>query len=132
MENQDAIVSRGQQIFEKMEEDSGSIFNKDWWYGRIMDWSMKNEKFKIQMFRFVYVLPYLNSSEEISRHLKEYFTGEGQEMPSVLGWGLGLSSLAPGLLASSIKKNVTQMARMFITGSDPEEAFKNVKKMRDE
>ncbi|MEQ1878567.1 MAG: LysR family transcriptional regulator, partial [Bdellovibrionia bacterium] len=32
---------------------------------------MKNEKFKVQMFRFVDVLPYLNSSQEVARHLKE-------------------------------------------------------------
>jgi RHH-type proline utilization regulon transcriptional repressor/proline dehydrogenase/delta 1-pyrroline-5-carboxylate dehydrogenase len=128
----DPVIARGQQIFQNVEEDKTSIFNKDWWYGRIMDWSMKNEKFKVQMFRFVDVLPYLNSSEEISRHLKEYFTGQGQEMPSVMGWGLGLSSLAPGILASQVKKNVMQMARMFITGQDPDEALKNIKKMRDE
>ncbi|MDZ4677504.1 MAG: L-glutamate gamma-semialdehyde dehydrogenase [Oligoflexia bacterium] len=128
--NQDPIFLRGQEIMNLMEGESASIFNKDWWYGRIMDWSMKNENFKIQMFRFVDVLPYLNSSEEVSKHLKEYFTGGDQEMPSILGWGLGLSSLAPGLLASSVKKNVAQMARMFITGSNPDEALKNLIKMR--
>jgi RHH-type proline utilization regulon transcriptional repressor/proline dehydrogenase/delta 1-pyrroline-5-carboxylate dehydrogenase len=128
----DSIIARGQKIFQSADEDGTSIFNKDWWYGRIMDWSMKNEKFKTQMFRFVDVLPYLNSSDEISRHLKEYFTGPGQEMPAVMGWGLGLSSLAPSLLASQIKKNVMQMARMFITGQDADEAIKNLKKMRDE
>jgi len=126
------IFERGSEIFNLMEADTGSVFNKDWWYGRIMDWSMKNEAFKIQMFRFVDVLPYLNSSEEVARHLKEYFSAEGQELPSVLGWGLGLGSLAPGLMASAIRKNVTQMARMFITGETPDEAFKNLEKMRKE
>ncbi len=126
------IFARGQQIFDLMENETSSIFNKDWWYGRIMDWSMQNEKFKTQMFRFVDVLPYLDSSDEVARHLKEYFSGEGQEMPSILGWGLGLGALAPGLLASSIKKNVTQMAKMFITGSTPEDAIKNLEKMRAE
>jgi len=128
-----AVFDRGQEIMNLMEEESGSLFNKDWWYGRIMDWSMKNEKFKTQMFRFVDVLPYLNSSDEVARHLKEYFQGtpdNPQEMPSVLGWGLGLGALAPGLMASAIRKNVTQMAKMFITGSTPEEAFKNLEKMR--
>jgi RHH-type transcriptional regulator, proline utilization regulon repressor / proline dehydrogenase / delta 1-pyrroline-5-carboxylate dehydrogenase len=31
-----------------MEGDTASIFNKDWWYGRIMDWSMKNENFRFR------------------------------------------------------------------------------------
>ena len=59
-----AIYDRGQEIFNLSDEDTTSIFNKDWWYGRIMEWSMKNENFKVQMFRFVDVLPYLNSSDE--------------------------------------------------------------------
>lgn len=126
------IVSKGKEIFSQMGDSSAGIFNKDWWYGRIMDWSMQNEKFKVQMFRFVDVLPYLNSSEEVTRHLKEYFASAGQELPSVFGWGLGLSSLAPGLLAGSVKKNVTQMAKMFICGSTPEEAFPVLEKLRKE
>jgi RHH-type transcriptional regulator, proline utilization regulon repressor / proline dehydrogenase / delta 1-pyrroline-5-carboxylate dehydrogenase len=132
MDIEKTIFARGLEIFSLMEADTTSVFNKDWWYGRIMDWSMKNETFKTQMFRFVDVLPYLNSSDEVARHLKEYFSSQGQEIPSILGWGLGLGSLAPGLMASAIRKNVTQMARMFITGETPEEAFKNLEKMRKE
>jgi RHH-type proline utilization regulon transcriptional repressor/proline dehydrogenase/delta 1-pyrroline-5-carboxylate dehydrogenase len=129
---QNAIVARGKEIFSHMEQagSKDSIFNKDWWYGRIMDWSMKDPDFKVQMFRFVDVLPYLNSSDEVARHLKEYFSGDGRDMPSVLSWGLGLGTFAPGLMAAAIRKNVTQMARMFITGSNPEEAFSNLEKMR--
>ena len=41
---------------------------------------MKNEKFKVQMFRFVDVLPYLHSSQEVTRHLKEYFS-DGEDSP---------------------------------------------------
>src|SRR3954469_1886375 len=102
---QSLIVAQGQKIFDQMSKETGSIFNKDWWYGQIMDWSMQNEAFKIQMFRFVDVLPYLNSSEEVARHMKEYFSSEDQPLPSVLGWGLGLGSLAPGLMAGAIRKN---------------------------
>lgn len=127
---QSLIVAQGQKIFDQMQSDTGSIFNKDWWYGRIMDWSMQNEAFKIQMFRFVDVLPYLNSSDEVARHLKEYFSSDDQPLPSVLGWGLGLGSLAPGLMAGTIKKNVTQMAKMFITGANAEEALPTLEKLR--
>lgn len=124
------IRQEGEEIFRLMEEDSKSIFNKDWWYGRVMDWSMKNEHFKTQMFRFVDVLPYLHSSSEVARHLKEYFAESGNELPSVFNFGLGLGSLAPGIMAGAIRKNVVQMAKMFITGETPEEALPNIKKAR--
>jgi RHH-type proline utilization regulon transcriptional repressor/proline dehydrogenase/delta 1-pyrroline-5-carboxylate dehydrogenase len=125
------ILAKGQSIFDDMQADTKSIFNKDWWYGQIMDWSMKNEKFKTQMFRFVDVLPYLNSGSEVARHLKEYFAENGEKLPPVFSFGLGMGSLAPGLLAGAVKKNVTQMAKMFITGETPQEALPVLKKSRE-
>jgi RHH-type proline utilization regulon transcriptional repressor/proline dehydrogenase/delta 1-pyrroline-5-carboxylate dehydrogenase len=127
---QAAIKAKGESIFNMMESEGQSIFNKDWWYGRIMEWSMKNEHFKTQMFRFVDVLPYLNSGSEVARHLKEYFAESGDELPSIFNFGVGLGSLAPGLMAGAVKKNVVQMAKMFITGETPEEALGVLKKAR--
>lgn len=124
------IIETGKNIFQAMEDESQSIFNKDWWYGRIMDWSMKNQDFKVKMFRFVDVLPYLNSSSEVTKHLKEYFSDENGDLPKIFGFGLGLGSLAPGLLSGAIKKNVTEMAKMFITGENPEEALTVLRKAR--
>ncbi|MGZ5280582.1 MAG: proline dehydrogenase family protein, partial [Pseudobdellovibrionaceae bacterium] len=131
MDQQTQIKSKGEEIFRRMESASKvSLFSKDFWYGSIMDWSMKNEHFKTQMFRFVDVLPALNSGGEVARHLKEYFSESGEELPSVFNVGLGLGSLAPGLMAGAIRKNVTQMAKMFITGENPDEALPVLKKAR--
>ncbi len=127
---QEKIKAKGEQIFNSMESEGGSIFNKDWWYGKIMDWSMKNDQFKTQMFRFVDVLPSLQSSAEVSRHMKEYFSEGGEDIPSIFNMGLGLGSLAPGLMAGAVKKNVTEMARMFITGESGPDALSVLKKSR--
>ncbi len=127
---QASIKAKGETIFNLMESEGGSIFNKDWWYGKIMDWSMKNESFKTQMFRFVDVLPSLHSSAEVSRHMKEYFSEGGEDIPSIFNMGLGLGSLAPGLMAGAVKKNVTEMARMFITGESASDALAVLKKAR--
>ncbi|MBS1970819.1 MAG: L-glutamate gamma-semialdehyde dehydrogenase [Bdellovibrionales bacterium] len=125
------ILAKGEEILKNMEGQSkASIFSKDFWYGSIMEWSMKNEKFKTNMFRFVDVLPSLNSGDEVSRHLKEYFSEDGGKLPPVFNVGLGLGSLAPGLMAGAIKKNVVGMAQMFITGENPDEALPVLKKAR--
>src|SRR5690606_4572609 len=52
------------------------------------------------------------------------------DLPKVFGFGLGIGSLAPGLLSGAIKKNVTEMAKMFITGENAEEALTVLKKAR--
>lgn len=131
-ETQNKILHLGEDILKKMENQSKvSLFSKDFWYGSIMDWSMKNEKFKTNMFRFVDVLPALKSGEDVATHLKEYFSEGGKtELPAVFNMGLGLGSLAPGLMAGAIKKNVTSMAKMFITGENPQDALVVLKKAR--
>lgn len=128
--SQQDVLNHGQEIFAGLGGSGKSVFNKDWWYGKIMDWSMKNQDFKTQMFRFVDVLPMLESGSEVSRHLKEYFAeGDGQ-LPSVFNLGLGMGSLAPNLMANTIKKNVTQMAKLFIAGETASEALKKISKSR--
>jgi RHH-type proline utilization regulon transcriptional repressor/proline dehydrogenase/delta 1-pyrroline-5-carboxylate dehydrogenase len=126
-----AIYAKGEEILNRMEGQSkGSIFSKDYWYGRIMEWSMKNEEFKTRMFRFVDVLPSLQNNNDVASHLKEYFTENGGELPSVFNVGLGFGSLAPGLMAGAIRKNVTQMAKLFIVGENPAEALPVLLKSR--
>ncbi len=131
-DNQTKIMTLGEEILKKIEGQSkASLFSKDFWYGSIMEWSMKNEKFKTNMFRFVDVLPALKSGDDVATHLKEYFSEGGKtELPAVFNVGLGLGSLAPGLMAGAIKKNVTAMAKMFITGENPQEALAVLKKAR--
>ncbi|HMN67753.1 MAG TPA: proline dehydrogenase family protein, partial [Bdellovibrionales bacterium] len=125
-----SVRQTGERIFKSLDDDSTPLFSKDTWYRKIMDWSMKNEHFKVQMFRFVDVLPYLNSGSEVAKHLKEYFAESGDDLPSVFSFGLGIGSLAPGLLAAGVKKNVTSMAKMFITGESPQDALPALKKAR--
>ncbi len=122
------IQAKGKEIFSNMKTKT-SLFNKDWWYGKVMDWSMKNADFKTQMFRFVDVLPTLETPDEVSRHLNEYFS-EGGNMPSIFNMGVGVGKLAPGLMSATVKKNITEMSKMFITGETPEKALPKIEKAR--
>ncbi|MES9997463.1 proline dehydrogenase family protein [Desulfovibrio aminophilus] len=129
------IVSRGKEFFTSIAGEAPSIFNKGWWTGKVMDWAMKNEAFKVQMFRFVDVLPYLTTSDSLSRHIEEYFTGENAgEIPDVLKWGASKTGFAGGLVAKvlhkTIRSNIEGMARQFIIGEKASEAVKGIKKLR--
>lgn len=125
------IQKTGTQLLNTLDsQQSTSIFNKDWWYGNMMDWSMQKPEFKTKMFRFVDVFPYLNTGEEIIKHLKEYFEEDGK-LPPLFQWGLGVGKLAPNILAASLNKNMTGMSKMFITGSNSEEALEYLEKSRE-
>ncbi|SOB60924.1 Bifunctional protein PutA [Pseudodesulfovibrio profundus] len=128
------IIARGREFFASISGESPSVFNKGWWTGKVMDWAMKNEDFKVQMFRFVDVLPYLNTSESLSRHIEEYFSGDDSNIPDVLKWGATKTKIGGGLVAKvlnkTIRSNIETMARQFIIGQTSKEAVKGIKKLR--
>ncbi len=130
------ISDRGKEFFASISGEAPSIFNKGWWTGKVMDWSMKNENFKVQLFRFVDVLPYLNTSDSLTRHIDEYFAGDDQDVPKVLKMGAGVmgtglgGKLAAGLVAKAIRSNIEGMAKQFIIGENTSDAMKNLKKIR--
>ncbi|UFS70124.1 L-glutamate gamma-semialdehyde dehydrogenase [Geomonas sp. RF6] len=129
------IISRGKEFFATISGEKPSLFNKGAWMGKVMDWSMQNEQFKVQMFRFVDVFPSLTTSRLLTDHIKEYFGGE-QEMPPVLSWGAKaagmLGSLGGAVLNKALSSNIQEMARQFIVGETTKEAVKNLEKLRKE
>ena len=78
MEQQKQIELLGGKVFTQMRGEKPGMFNKDYWQGRIMDWVMQDPCFKVDMFRFVDVLPQLETSEQVSRHVREYLLREGR------------------------------------------------------
>ena len=69
---QTEIERRGERIFDLVDQHPESLFSKAGFYQRMMALSMRDEHFKVQMFRFVDVLASLQGGGEIVRHLDEY------------------------------------------------------------
>jgi RHH-type proline utilization regulon transcriptional repressor/proline dehydrogenase/delta 1-pyrroline-5-carboxylate dehydrogenase len=46
-----------------------------------MDWSMKDQDFKVQLFRFVDAFPVLTTPEMVHEHLMDYLTQPGVKLP---------------------------------------------------
>jgi RHH-type transcriptional regulator, proline utilization regulon repressor / proline dehydrogenase / delta 1-pyrroline-5-carboxylate dehydrogenase len=67
------IEKRGERIFDLVDPYPESIFSKAGFYQRMMALSMRDEHFKVQMFRFVDVLASLRRSGDIVQHLEELF-----------------------------------------------------------
>ncbi len=131
---EEKIVRRGKDFFTSISGEAPSIFNKGWWTGKVMDWAMQNEDFKVQLFRFVDVLPYLNTSESLLRHIREYFSGGDADVPAVLKWGASAAGIGGALtgkiMGMTIRSNIEGMARQFIIGENVKEAMKGLGKLR--
>ena len=128
---QAAIERRGQRIFELVDQHPESIFSKAGFYQKMMAFSMQDETFKVQMFRFVDVLASLRRSSDIVVHLREYFRGMDSFIP-MMQTGLRAAGIFPWLTAFILRRNVSGMARQFIAGKDGADVMKTLRKKRKE
>jgi RHH-type proline utilization regulon transcriptional repressor/proline dehydrogenase/delta 1-pyrroline-5-carboxylate dehydrogenase len=123
----------GRELWEQLSRRRPTIFERRWWLDHILQWAMEDETVKVQMFRFVDVLPMLRTHEQVTQHLQEYF----EEVSSHLPWAgrlvLNMSpadSLAGKALALSARKNARKMAERFIAGTKVEEVLLSVTRLR--
>ena len=63
----------GRSLWSHLHRRKPSVFERRWWDDRILSWAMADESVKVQMFRFVDVLPMLRTAASITQHLHEYF-----------------------------------------------------------
>ena len=126
------IKDLGRELFTSSQASAPHLFDKNFWSGKMMDWSMENPDFKVQMFRFVDVFPALNSSEQIAQHIRAYFLDSGVEMSPLIKSAMGVISgggLFSKLASAPIRKNITAMAKSFICGVDADDAQKNLERL---
>lgn len=130
---EDRTQQIGRELFDRLNRRSPSIFHGKWWEDRLMSWAMQDEAVKVQMFRFVDVLPMLKDHAAIARHLDEYFEEVSERLPWAARLGLQVSahnSILSRALAYNARTNAYRMARRFIAGSNIEEVLHSVRKIR--
>src|SRR5438132_618789 len=127
---QSEIEQRGKRIFELVDKYPESLFSKAGFYQRLMTLSMRDEQLKLQLFRFVAVLPSLHTSDEIIEHLQEYFADghEPRKVAQFLGVGIRLAGIAPWISGPILRWNVSEMARQFIAGRNPIDVMRTLRK----
>src|SRR5947207_6438532 len=123
---QSEIERRGKRIFELVDQHPERLFSKAGFYQRLMALSMRDERFKAQLFRFVDVLPSLRRSSEIVEHLDEYFCSDGFE--PFVNAGVRLARIAPWASGRILRWNVSGMARQFIAGRNPDDIMATLRK----
>ncbi|MCA9063292.1 MAG: L-glutamate gamma-semialdehyde dehydrogenase [Planctomycetaceae bacterium] len=123
----------GNELFDRLNHHNPSIFHGRWWEDRLMSWAMTDESVKVQMFRFIDVLPMLRHHEAIAKHLDEYFDEVRDHLPAAVRLGLDLStsnSILSRALAYNARTNAARMARRFIAGSTIPEVVQSVRRLR--
>ena len=120
------ITELGEHYWKKIQGESPSLFDRKYWQGQFLDWVMSDELFKVDAFRFIDVLPALESSTAIGSHVQDYLLKDNRDLPLAVRTTLKLASngLASPLAVKVIRANVTAMARRFICESESDKAVK--------
>jgi len=125
------IAAKGREIFGRMNGETPRLFSHRNITGRLLDWSTRDEQLKVQLFRFVDVLPSLKSSAAIAEHACHYLLGNGAKgLPAVVRWAIRVSPRFPFIAAFAARQSVAQMARTFIVARNADEAVPALRKMR--
>ncbi|HEY5753642.1 MAG TPA: proline dehydrogenase family protein [Chthoniobacterales bacterium] len=118
------VAKIGAGLFAAMDEiGSSNPFSRKRVYKQLMDWSMRDERFKTELFRFVDVLPTLRDSKSVLGHLREYLVQPGLPFQKLTSLGLKVGDLAPALPAWIVRKNVEGISDLFIIGRDGKAAL---------
>ncbi len=124
----------GREVFTRIDRAGPTPLTKAWLDDRLMGVGTHDPALKVQLFRFVDTLPYLKSTEEITRHLAEYLHEAESDLPRWVRAGLRVMPRGGplgGLLAFAARTGARQMARRFIAGSDVPEVTAAVRRLRD-
>ena len=123
------IRELGEQLLARMDTaPAAGMLSRKGLHARLIEWSLKDPAFKTQLFRFVDVLPSLQSNADIVRHLQEYLGDKAVELNPALQAGLAASTFAPALLAGPVKANVAAMAQQFVAGETPADLVRQLRR----
>jgi RHH-type proline utilization regulon transcriptional repressor/proline dehydrogenase/delta 1-pyrroline-5-carboxylate dehydrogenase len=123
---------RGMEIFRLVDRHPESIFSKSGFYQRMMALSMKDEHFKVQMFRFVDVLASIHRPKDIVQHFDEYLSSVQNSFAPMLKPAIRLSHMFPFIAGPFMRWNVSGMARQFIAGKDSKDVMKTLRSKRNQ
>ena len=130
------ILAIGHEIFARARRAEPSPLRQAWWQQHMLDWIMRDNVLKTQLFRFIEALPKLRGSTAIASHLRQYVRGgprNGHALPGIVDLATAYASdrsLHARLMAGLASVGSLQMAGAFIAGQTADEAIASVVRLR--
>ena len=89
-----SIQKLGRTLADHTRDQAPGFLDHRRWTNLLLDWGTRDERFKVQLFRFVDVLPTLQTDDQFIRILKEYFADQSI-IPAPFRWLLKKVSSNP-------------------------------------
>ncbi len=126
---EERIHALGTEFLELARRHRSGILSAAFWSEKLIDWAMKDEAFKVQLFRFVDTFPTLKTPEQVHDHLVDYMSQPGVTPPPGLGLGLKAGRLLKGAMSRTVTRQITSMGERFIAGVDAASAVDQLEKL---
>jgi RHH-type proline utilization regulon transcriptional repressor/proline dehydrogenase/delta 1-pyrroline-5-carboxylate dehydrogenase len=126
------VARIGRELIVEAEQHAKGMLSAGFWSDKLMEWAMKDEAFKVQLFRFVDCFPALCTKEDVHDHLVDYLSQPGVTLPAGMGLGLKAGGIAKGMMTKTVSGRIEGMAKRFIAGTDADSALPMLRSLWDE
>ena len=127
----DAVHAIGAELLDRAAAHERGLLSTKFYADKLVDFAMRDEQFKTQLFRLVDVFPALRTSAAVYDHIDEYLNAPGVKPPPGFGIGLRMGALAKGAVTATMSAQITSMAKQFIAGVDAAAALPSLRQQWD-
>lgn len=126
------IYKIGKHLLDTARERKHAFWAREHWEEILFQKLMGNDQLRVQLLRFVDVLPTLVHDKDLSEHLYEYLGEEDLPIPGFARWGIehSRSHITAHLAAGAVRTAMHSLAKRFIGGANANEAFHSIKHLR--
>jgi len=121
------IFEIGRAFLSDARKRKAGFLTTQFWSDKLMDWAMRDDAFKVQLFRFVDTFPMLRTPEQVHDHLIDYLSQPGVKPPPFVNKGLQAGSMAKGMVTKTMASQIRSMGEKFIAGTNAAEALPKLK-----
>jgi len=131
---EDRIQKIGALLLNKARERKQAFWAREHWEEILFQKLMGNEQLRVQLLRFVDILPSLTNDKDLSRHLYEYLGKEDLPIPGFAKWAIehSRSQMTAHIAAGAVRTAMHSFAKRFIGGANVNDAFLTIKQLRHE
>jgi RHH-type proline utilization regulon transcriptional repressor/proline dehydrogenase/delta 1-pyrroline-5-carboxylate dehydrogenase len=124
----------GAQLLGSLQRRQAHFWQWRYWDDVILNWSMRDERLKVQLFRFVDVLPMLRSGDAVTGHLLEYLDRAPGRVAGAARTALHLADRLPitrSAVAYAARISASNFARRFIAGENLKQVLHAARQQRN-
>ena len=126
------IHTFGKSLLADVKKNQPGRLSPQYYIDLLMQYTMRDERLKLNLFRFTDVLPTLRSGRSVMDHAQGYFLPVADSLPAPARLALNTprSPISDSLFTAAIRKQVSLMADNFIVGADADSAISSLAKIR--